>query len=54
MKDAVFSLRDKKGKENGLIRFSQLPYELVFVEFLLSLRTSAHTGVAIPRLKGTR
>ena len=28
--------------------------QLVFVEYTLSLRTSAHTGVAIPRLKGTR
>ena len=28
--------------------------ELVFVEYLLSLRASAHTGVAIPRMNGTR
>ena len=26
--------------------------KLVFVEYMLSLRTSAHTGVAIPRLEG--
>ena len=26
--------------------------KLVFVEYLLSLRASAHTGVAIPRLEG--
>ena len=31
-----------------------LPGKLVFVRSLLSLRASAHTGVAIPRLKGTR
>ena len=28
--------------------------KLLFVEFLLSLRASVHTGVAIPRLKGIR
>ena len=28
--------------------------KLVFVKYMLSLRTSAHTGVAIPRLNGTR
>ena len=28
--------------------------KLVFVEYLLSLRASAHTGVAIPPLRGTR
>ena len=28
--------------------------KLVFVEYLLSLRASAHTGVAIPRPHGTR
>ena len=26
--------------------------KLVFVEYMLSLRASAHTGVAIPRLEG--
>ena len=32
-----------------------LPHQrskLVFVEYMLSLRASAHTGVAIPRLEG--
>ena len=28
--------------------------KLVFVEYLLSLRASAHTGVAIPQLNGIR
>ena len=35
-----------------LIGFTQLFDKLVFVRSLLSLRTSAHTGVAIPRLVG--
>ena len=35
-----------------LIGLTQLPVKLVFVEYLLSLRASAHTGVAIPRLEG--
>ena len=35
-----------------LIGFSQLTDKLVFVEYLLSLRASAHTGVAIPQLEG--
>ena len=35
-----------------LIGLSQLTDKLVFVEYLLSLRASAHTGVAIPRLEG--
>ena len=36
------------------IGLARLPGKLVFVEYLLSLRASAHTGVAIPRLKGNR
>ena len=36
------------------IGFTQLFGKLVFGEYLLSLRASAHTGVAIPRLEGTR
>ena len=36
---------------NGRIGFSQLPDKLVF-EKMLSLRASAHTGVAIPQLEG--
>ena len=34
-----------------LIGLSQQTDKLVFVEYLLSLRASAHTGVAIPRLE---
>ena len=34
------------------IGFSQLTDKLVFFEYLLSLRASAHTGVAIPQLEG--
>ena len=35
-----------------LIGFAQPFDKLEFVEYLLSLRASAHTGVAIPRLEG--
>ena len=35
-----------------LIGFAQPFDKLEFVEYLLSLRASAHTGVAIPRLVG--
>ena len=37
-----------------LIVLTQQYDKLVFGEYLLSLRTSAHTGVAIPRSHGTR
>ena len=42
---------------NMLIGLNQLPDKLVFVGLcpdFLSLRTSAHAGVAIPPLNGTR
>ena len=39
---------------NMLIGLNQLPDKLLFVKYSLSLRASAHTGVAIPRLKGIR
>ena len=35
-----------------VISFSKHTCKLVFVEYFLSLRASAHTGVAIPRLEG--
>ena len=41
--------------QNMLIGLTQLPDKLVFVGLcpdFLSLRTSAHAGVAIPRLEG--
>ena len=41
-------------KENVLIGLTQQFDKLVFVEYLLSLRASARTGVAIPPLRGTR
>ena len=43
--------------QNMLIGLTQLPDKLVFVGLcpdFLSLRTSAHAGVAIPPLNGTR
>ena len=33
-----------------LVGFGQQADKLVFVEYMLSLRASAHTGVAIPRI----
>ncbi len=50
----AFRVSGDTEKENVLIGSTQLPDKLVFVEYMLSLRASAHTGVAIPRLKGTR
>ena len=37
---------------NVLVGLTQQYDKLVFVEYLLSLRARAHTGVAIPRLEG--
>ena len=39
---------------NMLIGLNQLPDKLLFVKYSLSLRASAHTGVAIPPMNGTR
>ena len=39
---------------NMLIGLTQLPDKLLFVKYSLSLRASAHTGVAIPPMNGTR
>ena len=38
----------------ALIGLMQQTGKSVFVKYMLSLRTSPQTGVAIPRLKGTR
>ena len=45
---------DKRVYESNkmLIVRTQQCDKLVFVEYMLSLRASAHTGVAIPRLEG--
>ena len=38
--------------KSAALPFAAENEKLVFVEYLLSLRASAHTGVAIPRLEG--
>ena len=46
--------KNRECKEKIRIDLPQQTDKMVFVEYLLSLRTSAHTGVAIPPLRGTR
>ncbi len=46
--------KNRECKEKIRIDLPQQTDKMVFVEYLLSLRASAHTGVAIPPLRGTR
>ena len=50
--DYVKGLQFSAEQKNCLSGFTQRSDKLVFVKYMLSLRTSAHTGVAIPRIEG--